>query len=89
MRARRETTLRFILLLGLLLLEVTLVIGFYVIPQFHAQKYAPDGHWEMETPLHDSPGMRVALIAFLGLFGVGNAGLIILVWRAFKGLVRG
>jgi len=33
--------------------------------------------------------MRVALIAFLGLFALGNAGLIILVWRAFKDLVRG
>jgi hypothetical protein len=41
----------------------------------------------METPLHDSPGMDVGLVAFLGLFVLGNVGLMILVWRAFKDLV--
>jgi len=84
--SRTKRTLRFVMLLGLLVLEVGLVIGFYVVPEFHAQKYAPLGHWEMETPLRDSPGMRVGLIAFFGLFTLGNAGLIILLWRAFKDL---
>jgi hypothetical protein len=88
-RPNTKRTFRFISLLGLLFLEVSLVVGFYVVPEFHARKYAPDGHWEMETPLHAGPGMWVALITFLGLFAMGNIGLIILVWRAFKDLVWG
>jgi hypothetical protein len=75
------------MLSGLLLLEASLVICFYVIPELRAQKYSPFGNWEMETPLHDSPGMDVGLVAFLGLFVLGNVGLMILVWRAFKDLV--
>jgi hypothetical protein len=76
------------MLLGLLLLELCLVAGFYIVPQFHAQKYAPAGHWEMETPLRGTPGMWVALIAFLALLATGNTALIVLIWRAFKDLAR-
>lgn len=77
--------LRLVMLLGLLLLEVILIVGFYVAPQMHAQKYAPDGHWQLEAP--HGAGMMIATVAFLGLFSVGNAGIILLIWRAFKDLV--
>jgi len=70
---------------GLLCLEMSLVTAFYIIPQFQARN-APEGHWEMETPLHESPGLWVALLALLGLFALGNIGLIILIWRGFKDL---
>jgi hypothetical protein len=70
---------------GLLCLEMGLVLGFYIVPQFQAPN-VPLGHWEMETPLHDSPGLWVALIAFLGLLTLGNIGLIIVIWRRFKDL---
>ena len=46
----------------------------------------PATHLEMEMPLHDSLGMRVAVIAYLGLLAVGNLGLMTIVWRAFKEL---
>jgi hypothetical protein len=71
--------------LGLLVLEMSLIVGFYILPEFQARN-APAGHWEMETPLHDSLGVRVAVIAYLGLLGVGNIGLLTMVWRAFKEL---
>jgi hypothetical protein len=70
---------------GLLCLEVSLIIGFYILPQFQARN-APLGHWEMETPLHNSPGLWVALIAFLGLVSLGNIGLVVMIRRAFKEL---
>jgi len=78
--------LRFIVLIGLLAVEASTITAFYIIPQFHAQKYAPDGHWETETPLRGSPWMWLILILFLGLFVIGNASLIVLTWRAFKDL---
>ncbi len=71
--------------LGLLVLEMSLIVGFYILPQFQARN-APAGHWEMETPLHDSLGMRVAVIAYLRFLAVGNIGLMTMVWRAFKEL---
>ena len=85
MRSRPTKVLRFGMFLGLLVLEMSLIAGFYILPQFQARN-APAGHWEMETPLHDSLGGRVAVIAFLGLLVVGNIGLMTMVWRAFKEL---
>ena len=85
MRSRATKVLRFGMFLGLLVLEMGLIVGFYILPQFQARN-APAGHWEMETPLHDSPGMRLAVIAFLGLVAVGTIGLMTMVWRAFKEL---
>lgn len=70
---------------GLLCLELGLIIGFYIYPQFQARN-APVGHWEMETPLHDGPELWMILITFLGLLAVGNVGLIIMIWRGFKDL---
>ena len=85
MRSRPTKVLRFGMFLGLLVLEMSLIVGFYILPQFQARN-APAGHWEMETPLHDSLGLRVAVITFLGLLAVGNIGLMTMVWRAFKEL---
>jgi len=85
MRSRATKVLRFGMFLGLLVLEMGLIVGFYILPQFQARN-APAGHWEMETPLHDSPEMRLAVIAFLGFVAVGTIGLMTMVWRAFKEL---
>jgi hypothetical protein len=73
------------MLVGLLFLEVSLIIRFWILPEFLARN-APLGHWEMETPLSDSPKLWFALFAFLGVFALGNVGLIIMVRRAFKDL---
>jgi hypothetical protein len=70
---------------ALLCLELSLIVGFYVIPEFQARN-APVGHWEMETPLHNSPGLWAALIASLGLITLGNIGLITMIRRAYKDL---
>ena len=70
---------------GLLCLELSLIVGFYVVPQFQARN-APAGHWEGETPLGNGAGLWFALIVFLALLAVGNVGLIIMIWRAFKDL---
>jgi hypothetical protein len=88
MRSRPTKVLRFVMFLGLLVLELSLIVGFYILPLFQARnsQNSPAGHWEMETPLHDGLGLRVALIAFLGLLAVGNIGLLTMVWRAFKEL---
>jgi hypothetical protein len=85
MRSKPTKVLRFVMFLGLLVLELGLIVGFYILPQFQARN-APATHLEMETPLQDSLGMRVAVIAYLGLLAVGNLGLMTMVWRAFKEL---
>ncbi len=36
--------------------------------------------------LGNGPGLWAALIVFLGLLALGNIGLIIMIWRAFKEL---
>jgi len=69
--------------IGLLCLEVILIIRFYVLPQLQA-RHAPVGHWEQETPLHDSSGVRIALLVFLALIILGNCGLVIRIWQGFK-----
>jgi hypothetical protein len=79
MRSKPTKVLRFVMFLGLLVLELGLVVGFYILPQFQARN-APATHLEMEAPLHDSLGMRVAVIAYLGLLAVGNLGLMTMVW---------
>jgi hypothetical protein len=83
--AKTKKAMRLMVYLGLLCLETILLIGFYIIPQFQARN-APEGHWEMETPLHDGPALWIALVAFLGLVTAGNVGLIIMIWRGFKDL---
>lgn len=71
--------------LGLFCLEISLIIEFYVVPQYQARN-APVGHWELESPLHDGPGLWVVLIAYMALFIVGNVGLIVVIWRQFRNL---
>jgi len=77
--------MRLAMFVRLFCMEMSLIIGFYIAPEFQA-RYAPVGHWEMETPLRDGPGMRIALVAFLGLLMVGNIGLMVMIRRAFKEL---
>jgi hypothetical protein len=83
--SRSKQIVRLSIFMGLLCLETTLVIGFYIVPQYQARN-APVGHWEMETPLRNSPGLWVALIAILGLLILGNIGLMVMIRRAFKEL---
>ena len=85
MRSKPTKVLRFVMFLGLLILELGLVVGFYILPLFQARN-APATHLEMEIPLPDSLGLRVAVIAYWGLLAVGNLGLMTMVWRAFKEL---
>ena len=89
MQAQTERALRFAVLFGLLLLEVLLVGAFYVITHFQGYQSPALGNWRLETPLSSFPG-RLAVITFFVIFVFGNAGLIFLVWRAFKasGLTR-
>jgi hypothetical protein len=49
-RSKAKKTIRLMVCVGLLCLELSLIIGFYILPQFQA-RIAPVGHWEMETPL--------------------------------------
>jgi Na+/H+ antiporter NhaA len=70
---------------GLLCLELSLIIGFCILPQFQARN-APVGHWEMETPLGNGPGLWLALIVFLGLLALDNIGVIIVIWQSVKKL---
>jgi hypothetical protein len=88
MPARTKTTMRFLFLSGLLLLEVSLVIAFYVLPQFQTHAYNPHPNigLEMDAVLQEYPILRIAIIAFLGIFLFGNIGLVMMVWRAFKNL---
>ena len=85
MRSRSTKIVRLVVFLGLLALEMSLIFGFWIFPQFEARN-APDAHLEMESPLRDSMGTRVAIVAFLSLLAAGNVGLIIAVRRAFKEL---
>jgi hypothetical protein len=83
--SKAKKTTRLMMCVGLLCLELSLIIAFYIVPQFQARN-APVGHWEMETPLGNGPGLWAGLIVFLGLLALGNIGLIIMIWRAFKEL---
>jgi len=88
MIARPKIILRFLFLLGFLLLEAGLVIAFYVIPKFHSHE--AQSHQVILLPvvsvLHKFPGLRILGLGFWGILALGNAGLILLVWRAFKNL---
>ena len=84
-RSKAKKTIRLMVCVGLLCLELSLIIGFYILPQFQARN-APVGHWEMETPLGNDPGLWLALIVFLGLLALGNIALIIMICRSFKKL---
>ena len=86
MAARPMATLRFLFWLGLLIIEAILVITFYVVPQFQSHEYNPHPAigLEIDTVLQEHPGLRLALIAYVGLFLFGNIGLVVMVWRAFK-----
>lgn len=84
-RSRTKKAMRLTLWIGLLCLEIGLIGAFYAVPQFRALN-APVGHWEMETPSFAGIGLRIALIAFLGIFTLGNIGLILTIWRRYKDL---
>jgi hypothetical protein len=88
MPARAKTATRFLFLSGLHLLEASLVIAFYVVPQFQTHVYNPHPNigWEIDAVLHRYPSLRNALITYLGIFLFGNIGLIMMVWRGFKNL---
>ena len=81
-----KTTLRFLFWSGLLIIEAMLVITFYVVPQFQSHEYNPHPAigLEMDLVLQQHPGLRIALIAYVGLLLFGNIGLVVMVWRAFK-----
>lgn len=87
MPARSKTTkvLRLTVFAGILIVELTLIVVFYIVPQFEARN-APAGHWEMETPLGDNLCLPVVLMAFLGLFTLGNIGLVVALWQTVKDL---
>jgi len=40
----------------------------------------------METPLRDNLWLPVVLMAFLGLFTLGNIGLVVALWQTVKDL---
>jgi hypothetical protein len=86
MTVRMKTTLRFLFWLGLLLFEASLLIAFYVVPQFQQHPYNthPNIDSELDAVMREHPGLKMGLIAYLALFLFGNVGLIVMVWRAFK-----
>lgn len=88
MLPRPKAALRFLFWLGLLILEASLVIAFHVVPLFQPHLYNthPDIGIEMDTVLQHYPWLKIALIAYLALFLLGNFGLIFMVWRSFKNL---
>lgn len=59
MAARAKTTMRFLFLSGLLLLEASLVIAFYVVPQFQTHVYNPHPNigLEMDAVLNKYPSL--------------------------------
>ena len=69
-------------------MEASMVIAFYVVPQFQTHVYNPhpDIGWEIDAVLNRYPSLRIAIIASLGIFLFGNIGLVMMVWRAFKNL---
>lgn len=85
LQARTKKMIRLALWIGLLCVEIGLVFAFYVVPQFQARN-APPGHWEMETPRLDGMGLWIALILVVGIFTLGNIGLILTIWRKYKEL---
>ena len=85
MRSKSTRVVRFVMFSGLLVLELGLIVGFYILPQFQARNVLAM-HLGPEMPVHDSLGTRVAVIVYLGLLAVGNLGLVTMVWRAFKKL---
>ena len=56
MRSKPTKVLRFVMFLGLLILELGLVVGFYILPLFQARN-VPATHLEMEIPLPESLGL--------------------------------
>jgi hypothetical protein len=85
MRGRTKKIIRLTLWIGLLCVEAGLVFAFYVVPQFQARN-APLGNWEMETPRFGGIGLWIALILAIGIFTLGNIGLILTIWRRYKDL---
>src|SRR6266436_2112375 len=49
MPARAKTTMRFLFFPGLLLLEASLVVAFYVVPQFQTHVYDPHPNIGLEN----------------------------------------
>ena len=86
MRSKAKNTTRLVLYVGLLCLEVSLILRFYIFPQFQARN-APAGRWEMETPFHNAPAaVWIALVGFFGLIFLGNIALVVMIWRRFRDL---
>jgi hypothetical protein len=84
-RLRTKKIVRLALWIGLLCVETSLVLAFYVVPQFQARN-APTGHWQMETPRPGGMELWIALILVVGTFTLGNLGLILTIWRKYKDL---
>ena len=85
LRLRTKKIVRLALWIGLLCVEAGLVFAFYVVPQFQARN-APLGHWEMETPRLGSIGVWITLVLGVGIFTLGNIGLLLTIWRKRKDL---
>jgi hypothetical protein len=85
MRSKSTRVLRFAMFSGLLVLELGLIVAFYILPQIQARNSPATGLGN-EMPFRDGLGMRVAVIAYLSLLVVGNLGLVALVWRSYKQL---
>jgi hypothetical protein len=88
MRAQTKSISRFFFFSGLLLFEACLVIAFYVIPQFQSHEYIthPNIGLELDSVFNKYRWLKVAFVGFLGVFLLGNIGLIVTVWRTFKNL---
>ena len=87
----REITirkLRLVMFAALFFVELGFLITFYIVPQFQSRN-APMGHWEKEIPFRDGPAAWVALVALITLLALGNIGLIVAMWRAYRGLKAG
>jgi type II secretory pathway component PulF len=84
-RSKIRKALRLAAFAGILIVELSLIAAFYVVPQFEAQN-APLGRWEMETPFRSAFWLPFVLIAFFSLFALGNIGLLITIRRAVKDL---
>jgi hypothetical protein len=80
--------MQFVFWLGLLVLEASLVVTYYILPQFQTQTYNPHPNigFEMDTVLQEHPSLYVVMIGFLCVFVFGNIGLVVKVWRAFRNL---
>jgi len=87
-RAKRMRTFRFIFWVGLFLIEASLLVAFFVIPQFQTQVYYPHPALQLEVDeaIRELPALRMASIGLWGCFILANFILMIEIWRAFQNL---